>query len=63
MGLTVRLWQGYEADNPNIELLRLRNFTLGKRIADETVTGEQGLRAILDIIGVMVPFVSPPFCL
>ncbi len=54
--------QGYEADNPNIELLRLRNFTLGKGISDETVMGEQGLEAILDIIGVMVPFVSPPVC-
>jgi len=52
--------QGYEADNPNIELLRLRNFTIGKAIPDEVITGEQGLKAILDLIGVMVPFVSPP---
>ncbi|OAL19736.1 hypothetical protein AYO22_09263 [Fonsecaea multimorphosa] len=54
---------GYEADNPNIELLRLRNFTLGKRIPDEQVIGEQGLPTILELIRVMVPFVSPPLCL
>jgi hypothetical protein len=38
----------------------LRNFTLGKRISDEKVVSEQGLHTILDLIGVMVPFVSPP---
>ncbi|KAJ9612056.1 hypothetical protein H2200_003651 [Cladophialophora chaetospira] len=50
--------KGYEADNPSIELLRLRNFTLGKRISDEAVVGEQGLQTILDLIGVMIPFVT-----
>ncbi|KIX93621.1 uncharacterized protein Z520_10527 [Fonsecaea multimorphosa CBS 102226] len=50
--------KGYEADNPNIELLRLRNFTLGKRIPDEQVIGEQGLPTILELIRVMVPFVT-----
>jgi hypothetical protein len=55
--------QGYEADNPNIELLRLRNFTLGKGIEDEIVTGKQGLETILELIGALVPFVSPPLCL
>ncbi|KAJ4524412.1 hypothetical protein HRR83_002533 [Exophiala dermatitidis] len=52
--------QGYEANNPNIELLRLRNFTLGKPIPDEVVVSEQGLQKIVELIGVMVPFVSPP---
>ncbi|OAP56926.1 hypothetical protein AYL99_09038 [Fonsecaea erecta] len=55
--------KGYEADNPNIELLRLRNFTLGKRLADEQVVGEHGLPTILELIRVMVPFVSPPLYL
>ncbi|KIW71414.1 hypothetical protein PV04_03587 [Phialophora macrospora] len=50
--------KGYEADNPNIELLRLRNFTLGKRVPDEKVVGEQGLHTILELISVMVPFVT-----
>lgn len=58
-----RFEQGYEADNPNIELLRLRNFTLGKGISDEMVIGKDGLATILDLIGAMVPFVSPPLWL
>ena len=53
--------QGYEAENPNIELLRLRNFTLGKRISDDRITAVDGLETILQLIGVMVPFVSPLF--
>ncbi|OAG37913.1 hypothetical protein AYO21_07885 [Fonsecaea monophora] len=55
--------KGYDADNPNIDLLRLRCFTLGKRIPDEKVVGEQGLQTILELIRPMVPFVSPPLCL
>ncbi|KIW10164.1 hypothetical protein PV08_11125 [Exophiala spinifera] len=51
--------KGYEADHPNIELLRLRNFTLGKSIPDEKVTGEHGLQTILDLIGVLQPFKRP----
>lgn len=50
--------QGYDADNPNIELLRLRNFTIGKRINDEEVTSGNGLDIIVDLIGTMTPFVS-----
>jgi len=50
--------KGYEADNPNIELLRLRNFTLGKRIPDEKVMGEKGLHTILELIRPMAPFVT-----
>lgn len=52
--------QGYEADHQSIELLRLRNFTIGKRLPDEQVVGSRGLGAILQLIGVMVPYVSPP---
>ncbi|KAL6245237.1 hypothetical protein RBB50_008012 [Rhinocladiella similis] len=50
--------KGFEADHPDIELLRLRNFTLGKSIPDEKITGEQGLQTILDLIGVLEPFVT-----
>ncbi|KAI1626710.1 hypothetical protein EDD37DRAFT_676358 [Exophiala viscosa] len=50
--------KGYDADNPNIEMLRLRNFTLGKAIPDEKVLSEHGLQNILDLIGVLVPFVT-----
>jgi uncharacterized protein (DUF2461 family) len=50
--------QGYDADNPNIELLRLRNFTIGKKVSDEEVTSPNGLDTIVDLIGTMAPFVS-----
>ena len=53
--------QGYDADNPNIELLRLRNFTIGKKISDEQVTSPSGLDTIVNLIGTMTPFVSCNF--
>lgn len=49
--------QGYSADNPNILLLRLRNFTIGKNLADEEILGQGGLVRIADLIGVLTPFV------
>jgi hypothetical protein len=39
----------------------LRNFTLGKRIPDDKITGTTGLENIMQLIGVLVPFVSPLF--
>jgi len=53
--------QGYDADNPNIELLRLRNFTIGKALSDEEVINPNGLDTIVDLIAAMVPFVSLSF--
>lgn len=50
--------QGYDADNPNIDLLRLRNFTIGKKISDEEVISPNGLDTIVDLICAMIPFVS-----
>jgi hypothetical protein len=41
-------------------LLRLRNFTLGKKISDMDVLSEDGLEKIADIIGAIVPWVSIP---
>lgn len=51
-------YQGYEADHPNIELLKLKNFTVGKKLADEEVVGSQGLQRVADLVSCMVPFVS-----
>jgi hypothetical protein len=50
--------QGYNEVNPNIELLRLRNFTIGKKISDEEVISPNGLDTIVDLICAMIPFVS-----
>ncbi len=49
--------KGYEADNPNIALLRLRNYTIGKKLRDEEVLGEGGLERVLGLIAVLAPFV------
>jgi len=45
-------------ENPNIELLRLRNYTIGRKLKDDEVLGSGGLKRIADLIGVLTPFVS-----
>ena len=50
--------KGYEADNPNIDLLRLRNYTIGKKLKDDEVLGSGGLDRIAELIGILTPFVS-----
>ena len=50
--------KGYEKDNPNIDLLKLRNFTIGKKLRDEEVLGAGGLGRIAELIGTLTPFVS-----
>ena len=50
--------KGYEADNPNIKLLRLRNFTIGKKLKDEEIVGKGGVDRIVGFLQVLVPFVS-----
>ncbi len=53
--------QGFEADNKNILLLRLRNYTMGKKLKDEEVLGQDSLEKIARVIEIMVPFVSAHF--
>ena len=50
--------KGYETDNPNIDLLKLRNYTIGKKLKDEEVLGPGGLGRIAALIGILTPFVS-----
>ncbi|KAJ5571401.1 hypothetical protein N7535_005061 [Penicillium sp. DV-2018c] len=50
--------KGYDADNKNIKLLRLRSFTIGKPISDEELTGGDAQERITALIGVMEPFVT-----
>ncbi|PGH03819.1 hypothetical protein AJ80_08632 [Polytolypa hystricis UAMH7299] len=51
--------KGYNADHPDVQLLRLRNFTMGKKLGDSDFLGPEAQDLIADIVGVMVPFVSP----
>ncbi|KAF7508471.1 hypothetical protein GJ744_009184 [Endocarpon pusillum] len=50
--------KGYEADNPNIELLRLKNFTIGRKLQDDEVVGPGGLDRVASLVGTMTPFVT-----
>ena len=50
--------KGYEADHPEILLLRLCNFTVGRKMKDDEVGGEKGLKNIMGLIQVLVPFVT-----
>ncbi|CAG8025032.1 unnamed protein product [Penicillium salamii] len=49
--------KGYEADNTNIKLLRLRSFTIGRPITDEDLNNE-AQEKIISLIEIMEPFVS-----
>lgn len=51
-------YQGYDSDHKDIDLIRLKNFTLGTRLSDEEVVGAKGLDRISELVGCMVPFVS-----
>ncbi|OQD94619.1 hypothetical protein PENSOL_c025G00754 [Penicillium solitum] len=50
--------KGYEADNKNIKLLRLRSFTIGKPIPDDELTGDDAQEKIATLVGAMEPFVT-----
>jgi len=57
------LTQGYGADHADIELLRLRNYTIGSKMADDELLGEGGIDRIAALLACMKPFVSPRFLL
>ncbi|KAL4740725.1 hypothetical protein BDV11DRAFT_87036 [Aspergillus similis] len=50
--------KGYEHDNENIQLLRLRSFTIGKRILDADFVSPDAQEKIAALIGIMEPFVT-----
>ncbi|KAH7064997.1 hypothetical protein B0J12DRAFT_613008, partial [Macrophomina phaseolina] len=50
--------QGYAKDHCDIELLRLRSFTISSKLDDSEVMGAGGLQRVADLISCMVPFSS-----
>jgi hypothetical protein len=50
--------QGYDHDHKDIELLRLRNFTMGRKLTDDEIVGVGGLERVGELVANMVPFVS-----
>lgn len=49
--------KGFEADHKDISLLRLKNFTVGRKLRDEEVLGEKGMDRIAYLLSKLVPFV------
>lgn len=56
--LPTSLTQGFDADHRDIELLKLRNFTVGKKIPDSVFTSDDSQDRIADTIRAMVGYVS-----
>ncbi|EAA31167.1 hypothetical protein GE21DRAFT_8827 [Neurospora crassa] len=50
--------KGFDAEHRDIELLKLRNFTVGKKLPDSVFTSKDGQEQVLDVIRAMVPFVT-----
>ncbi|KAI2628608.1 hypothetical protein GGR54DRAFT_353347 [Hypoxylon sp. NC1633] len=50
--------KGFHPDHRDIELLKLRNYTIGKRLDDKDLTAENAQERIMGIIGPMVEFVT-----
>ncbi|KAL8946232.1 MAG: hypothetical protein Q9222_007347 [Ikaeria aurantiellina] len=47
--------KGYDADNPNLPLLRLRNYTLGRKLKDEDVIGPKAPEKIAGLMRALMP--------
>lgn len=58
--LTIVVLQGYEADHADIDLLRLRNYTVGRKLTEDEVLGPRSLNRIAELFRSMKQFVSPP---
>ncbi|KAI1256358.1 hypothetical protein MGN70_001482 [Eutypa lata] len=50
--------KGFNPDHRDIELLKLRNYTVGTKIDDSVLTSENAQDQIMDIIASMVEFVT-----
>ncbi|KAH6351607.1 hypothetical protein HBI37_037130 [Parastagonospora nodorum] len=50
--------KGYDQDHKDIDLLRLRNFTLSKKLSDTDVTGPGGLKRIAELVACLLPFIT-----
>lgn len=50
--------KGYEADNPAIELLKLKSFTVFSALDDKEVLDAQLVKKVIDHFSVMKPFVD-----
>jgi uncharacterized protein (TIGR02453 family) len=54
----VKAPQGYSDDNPALEYLRLKSFTVGTPLTDEELTRKGAAKKIVDAFATMKPFVD-----
>lgn len=57
-GLALISPQGFDANHRDIDLLKLRSFTVGKKIPDSVFTAKDGQEQLVEIMRAMVEFVS-----
>ncbi len=55
--------KGFVSDHRDMALLKLRNFTVGKKLGDGVFTAEGGQEEVAGVVGAMVGFVSALFLL
>lgn len=53
-----KLPQGYTADNPAIEVLKMKSFTAGHNFTDEQVTSKGFEKKVVEVFAAMTPFVD-----
>ncbi|MFI5196197.1 MAG: DUF2461 domain-containing protein [Chitinophagales bacterium] len=50
--------QGYTGDNPAIEYLKMKSFTVGHNITDTEITGKNFTKKVVDVFNTMKPFID-----
>ncbi|KAK4126855.1 hypothetical protein N657DRAFT_640716 [Parathielavia appendiculata] len=50
--------KGFIPEHRNMQLLKLRNFTVGRKVADALFTGQRGQEEVASVIGDMVGFIT-----
>lgn len=50
--------QGYEADNPAINYLKLKGYTVGHTLKDEDLTSKDALKKVVQFFTAMAPFIN-----
>ncbi|KAL1589892.1 hypothetical protein WHR41_01292 [Cladosporium halotolerans] len=50
--------KGFDADHPDIDLLRLRNYTIGRSLSEQELLGAGGFERVAELFGAMKPFIT-----
>ncbi|QIW94556.1 hypothetical protein AMS68_000074 [Peltaster fructicola] len=50
--------KGFDADHADIDLLRLRNYTIGRKLAQDELIGEGGLNRVAELLACLRPFIT-----